>query len=172
MRCRLARSASQSDEVRWTLAGSPYHVTANATVPAGLVLRIDPGVAVQFDQNVQLIVRGRLMAEGSAAARIVFSHVPGAIAPGDADPIKNGTQTGPPKWGGVRIYDSLAQENVVRYCDFINAQGTSLSGSENYGSLGFIRSWGLVEFCTWTRHPLAHVLRAQSQAHRPALCLS
>ncbi|MGI8602785.1 MAG: hypothetical protein ACR2OZ_07265 [Verrucomicrobiales bacterium] len=141
---------SESDEVHWTLAGSPYHVVANATVPAGLTLRVEPGVLVHFNQNVQLVVRGLLLAEGTAASRIVFSHLPGAIATGDADPVKNGTQTGAPKWGGVRIYDSMAQENLVRHCEFINAQGTSLSGSENYGSLGFIRSWGLVEYCTWT----------------------
>jgi len=136
-------------EIHWTLAGAPYRVTANTTVPAGTTLRIDPGVNVQFDQNVRMIVNGRMIANGSAGSRIVFSHVPGTNLSSDVDPIKLGTQTGAPKWGGLRMYDSMAQENVFRFCDFVNAQGTSPSGSENYGSLGFIRSWGWVDHCTF-----------------------
>ena len=136
-------------EVRWTLSGSPYHITANTTVPAGATLRIDPGVNVQCDQNVRLTVNGRMLAEGSPGAHIVFSHVPGTNLATDVDPIKLGTQTGAPKWGGVRVYDSMSQENVVRFCDFINAQGTSPTGSENFGSLGFVRSWGWVDHVTF-----------------------
>ncbi|MBA2705833.1 MAG: hypothetical protein H0U60_18505 [Blastocatellia bacterium] len=70
------------------------------------------------------------MARGTAGAHITFSHVPGTVATGDADPIKNGVQTGPPKWGGLRIVDSLAQENIIQYCDFINAQGTDPNGAK------------------------------------------
>lgn len=136
-------------ETRWTLAGSPYRVTASINVAAGSTLRIDPGVNVQCDQNVRITVNGRILAIGTAAQRIVFSHVPGTNSATDVDPIKLGTQTGAPKWGGLRIVDSMAQENIVSYADFINAQGTSPSGSENYGSLGFIRSWGWADHCTF-----------------------
>jgi CotH kinase protein/Lamin Tail Domain len=133
----------------WTPAGGPYRLTANATVPNGLTLTVQAGTAVYFDQNVRLTVNGNLQVLGTPDRRVTFSSVPGEIAPGDADPIKLGTQTGPPKWGGIRIYDSMAAENVVKYADFINGQGTSPSGSENYGSLGFIRSWGYAEGLTF-----------------------
>ncbi len=136
-------------EIRWTLAGSPYRITANTTVPSGVTLRIDPGVNVQSAENVRFRIEGRILAEGTPGARIVFSHIPGTNSASDVDPIKLGTQTGAPKWGGVRVYDSMSQENVFRYCDFINAQGTSPGGSENYGSLGFIRSWGWADHCTF-----------------------
>lgn len=136
-------------ETHWTLGGSPYHVTASISVASGSTLRIDPGVSVQCDQNVRITVNGRIIAQGTAAQRIVFSHVPGTNSATDVDPIKLGTQTGAPKWGGLRIVDSMAQENIVSFCDFINAQGTSPSGSENYGSLGFIRSWGWADHCTF-----------------------
>ena len=139
----------QSGEVRWTRSGSPYRVTDHLTVPAGLTLRIDPGVQVQVEANRRLTVLGRLLAEGTAQQRILFTGIPGAVAAGDADPVKNGTQTGPPKWGGIRVTDSMAQENIVSYADFVDAQGTTPSGPENYGSIGFIRSWGLVQYCTW-----------------------
>ncbi len=144
-----AATAAGGGELVWSLAGSPYRVTANTTVPSGLTLRIDPGVAVYFAQNARLTVNGRILAEGSPTQRITFSHVPGTNVLTDVDPIKLGTQTGAPKWGGIRVYDSMAQENVIRYCDFINAQGTGISAPENYGSIGFIRSWGWVDHCTW-----------------------
>ena len=145
----VSGAISGPGETRWTLAGSPYRLTANVTVAPGAVLRIDPGVNVQAAQNVRLTVNGRIIAQGTAAQRIVFSHIPGTNLTTDVDPIKLGTQTGAPKWGGLRIVDSMAQENIVSYCDFINAQGTSPSGSENYGSLGFIRSWGWADHCTF-----------------------
>jgi hypothetical protein len=135
--------------ITWTAANGPYLVAANATVPAGTTLIVQAGTNVQFNQNARLTVRGTLQVLGTPEARVVFSHVPGTIAPGDCDPIKFGTQTGPPKWGGIRVVDSMAAENVVKYADFINAQGTDPLTSENYGSLGFIRSWGWAEGLTF-----------------------
>ena len=133
----------------WTPAGGPYRVTANTTVPSGLTLTVMPGTSVYFDGGARLTVNGQMLALGSSDKRITFSHVPGTVAAGDADPIKLLTQTGPAKWGGIRVVDAMASESQFKYCDFINAQGTSPSGSENYGSLGFIRSWGYAEGCTF-----------------------
>lgn len=138
-----------STEIVWSAGTGPYLVSANTTVPPNLTLRIQPGTSVHFAKNARLTVNGRLIAEGTAGQRIVFSHVPGTLDSGDSDPIKNGTQTGPAKWGGIRVVDSMAQENIVRYCDFLNAQGTSTVAPENFGSIGFIRSWGWVDHCTW-----------------------
>ncbi len=148
-------ASAAAGTITWTAAGGPYHVTANTTVPAGLTLVIQPGTHVYFDQNKRLTVNGRLLAQGTAGQRIVFSHVPNTVAAGDCDPIKNGVQTGPAKWGGIRIVDALAQESVVANADFINAQGTSPvdlteSDQENWGGLGAIRSWVWVDGCTWT----------------------
>ncbi|MGI8604046.1 MAG: lamin tail domain-containing protein [Verrucomicrobiales bacterium] len=142
-------TSTQSGTVRWTAMGSPYRLVGDATVPVNVTLIIDPGVSVYADQNRRLTVNGRLLAQGTANSRIVFSHVPGTVAPGDADPIKNGSQTGPPKWGGVRVVDSLAQESIFSHCDFINAQGTDPATSENFGSVGFIRSWGRADHLTF-----------------------
>ncbi len=134
----------------WSSAGGPYRLTAATTLPAGLTLTIQPGTAVYADQNVRLTVNGKIEALGTPDRRITFSSVPGAVAAGDCDPLKIGTQTGPPKWGGIRVFDSMGQENVFKYCDFINAQGTDPATDENFGSVGFIRSWGFCEGLTFS----------------------
>ncbi len=147
----LATDPGLSGEVRWTALNSPYRITASTTIPAAVTLVIEPGVSVQFSENARLTVLGRLLAVGTAAQRITFSHIPGAIVTGrDVDPIKLLVQNGAPKWGGIRITNSMAAENQVRYADFINAQGTDPTNEENYGSIGFIRSRGWVDHCTWS----------------------
>lgn len=136
--------------VNWTASGGPYRVTANATVPVGTTLNVGPGTAVYFDENVRLTVNGKMDALGTPDKRIVFSHVPGTnITDRDIDPIKNLTQNGPPKWGGIRIVDSMNVESIFKYCDFVNAQGISPS-TDNQGSVGFVRSWGFCEGLTFS----------------------
>lgn len=133
----------------WSRAFSPYLVSQNVTIPAGQTLTIEPGVRVYFSQGRRLTVNGTIRAEGTPHQRIRFTSIPGALAVGDADPIRNGVQSGAPKWGGVRIYDSMT-DNVFRYCDFVNAQGTDPASAENYGSLGFIRSRGWADNLTFS----------------------
>ncbi len=146
---------SATGVLTWTAAGGPYRLTAATTVPNGVTLAIEPGTSVYFDAGVRMTVNGRILAQGTPALRIKFSHVPGTVAAGDCDPIKVGVQTGPAKWGGLRIVDSLSLENIVANVDFINAQGTSPidateADQENWGSIGSIRSWVWVDGCTWT----------------------
>ncbi|MEE4356918.1 MAG: hypothetical protein V2I97_10640, partial [Desulfococcaceae bacterium] len=57
-------SGSISADTRWNLSGSPYIVTGDVTVEAGMTLTIDPGVQVKFDSGFSLIVYGILNAVG------------------------------------------------------------------------------------------------------------
>jgi hypothetical protein len=66
--------------------------------------------------------------------------------------IAPGTQTGPPKWEGIRIVgpgspQPMSTGHEIRYADFINAQPGAAAG--NQGSLGIIRADALVDHCTW-----------------------
>ncbi len=61
----------------WTMAGHPYIVTGDITIPDGQTLEIDPGVWVKFSDRVQFIVEGSLQAIGdtSNTGSIVFTAV-------------------------------------------------------------------------------------------------
>ncbi len=58
----------------WTLANSPYIVTDTVVVFPGVILTIEPGVIVKFNDQKQIIVRdARILAEGTPTDSITFT---------------------------------------------------------------------------------------------------
>jgi len=57
----------------WTMAGSPYTIANDIVLFGGATLAIEPGVVIQFADNVTFEVRGALVAVGSVANRITFT---------------------------------------------------------------------------------------------------
>lgn len=66
------------NDVTWALSGSPYLITSSIVVFPGRTLTIEPGVevlveSVPFGSSLNYLeIRGNLIAEGTAAAPIVF----------------------------------------------------------------------------------------------------
>jgi len=89
----------------WTLAKSPYRVTEDIDVRAGVTLTIAPGVAVMFDNARDMTVNGTLLAVGNSGQHISFTS-------SSANPVIG-------SWGGLqinRLQGSLPSQ--LSYCDF------------------------------------------------------
>lgn len=57
----------------WTAAASPYVLTGDVGVTAAATLTIEAGTRVEYSDTFQLLVKGALIAEGSAGEEIVFT---------------------------------------------------------------------------------------------------
>jgi len=57
----------------WDLAGSPYLINGDITLPSAEMLVIEPGVNVNFTSYYEFKIEGRLLAQGTSADTIRFS---------------------------------------------------------------------------------------------------
>ena len=89
----------------WNLAGSPYIVVDNISVPSGQTLTIDPGVTVLIGSNLTITANGSLIqAVGTPSQRITIGSLSSSYY-FNAILVQNQTGT-----------------NRFKYCDFANAQ--------------------------------------------------
>ncbi len=106
----------------WSLAQSPYQVTADISVENGATLTIEAGVVISFDAATNLtITSGALNARGTAGQPITFTSTPdasgGIPAPGD--------------WGQIRFLigtnsaSTILEYAQIRYGQGINVQAAS-----------------------------------------------
>ncbi len=104
----------------WSLASSPYRVTCDISVNAGVTLTIAPGVVVKFNSYYDTLwVSGRLVADGDAGQPITFTSIKDDSAGGDTNGDGNATQPAPNDWDSLRILGSstgnVLDNAIVRY---------------------------------------------------------
>jgi len=88
----------------WTLANSPYIVTDTVVVFPGVILTIEPGVTVKFDNDKRIEIRqAKLIALGTATDSITFTSNSGSPTQGI--------------WGNVFLNDCPTPINF-NYCNF------------------------------------------------------
>ncbi|MBC8378811.1 MAG: lamin tail domain-containing protein [Planctomycetes bacterium] len=93
------------------LASSPWRVTSNIIVPAGVTLTIEPGTTVNFDSGTGITVNGRLLAEGTEYQRIRLSRVPNSGA----------------SWNGLIFQNSLHDSRLAHIdMSYGDARGNSI----------------------------------------------
>jgi hypothetical protein len=70
-----------TSDTTFTIAGSPYLVTANLIINNGFTLTIEPGVTVKFNQNTSLLILGKLLVNGSTSG-VTFTANTNSPTPG------------------------------------------------------------------------------------------
>ena len=88
-----------SSNTTLSAANSPYTVSGELTVPAGLTLTIEPGVTVQLRHNGGITVYGKLLADGTTNQPISFTRYPGDL-----------------NWERLRFVE--AEDSRLRHCVF------------------------------------------------------
>ncbi len=84
---------------------NPHIVTRELIVPAGITLTLKPGVEIQFAPAVALIVRGRLLAEGTPTQTIRFTH------------------RDPDTYGSRIVLDETNADNRIKYAEIEYMEG-------------------------------------------------
>jgi hypothetical protein len=70
--CNLPPIPAPGETVTWTLAGSPYEICQNITIPSTSTVIVEAGVQVNFDPDLQVVLLGTMQLQGQAAQRIVL----------------------------------------------------------------------------------------------------
>ncbi len=116
---------SLAQDAVWTPEQGPYRITGELTVPVGVTLTIMPSTTVFFDPNARIVIRGRLVTEGTQYALIRFTRTPGV----------NGT------WNGLQFDASLSDNRITH---------TVLEyGQTNDGMIGLKNSKLLIDHVTF-----------------------
>jgi len=99
----------------WRLTDSPIYVNVDITVPTDESLTIEPGVAVYFELDKKMTVKGELIAAGTGSNRISFAY--------------KGGGSGRTNWKGI-VLQSVTQPSTISYCTISNARAAlTIEGS-------------------------------------------
>lgn len=105
-----------ANDTVWAIEDSPFEVTSDVTIPAGVTLLIEPGVNLQFRSGTRLNIEGRIVAEGTPDARIQMVGYNGV------------------RWNGLNMDDTLA-DNRITYTDMIRGDGQGEAIDIDYSRL-------------------------------------
>lgn len=86
----------------WTIANSPHYIVGNLTVNDLITVTIEPGCTIYFSGNYRILVRGTLVANGTAVNPILFTS---------NQPVPNNGD-----WRAI-VFQDAEPGNILNYCD-------------------------------------------------------
>ena len=115
-------------DTTWSLAGSPYVVTADIVVDQGARLTVESGVTVMFDAGKTLVVNGELVARGTSSTKVTFTSSAGTPSKGDWGYIKFGDTSTDATFdgGGAYVSGSVLEHCVVEFGGGVGSSGQLL----------------------------------------------
>lgn len=116
-----------NSDTTWTLAGSPYVLTSDLTVAAGVTLTIEPGVVVMGQSTAGLLVNGHLQAIGTETQPITFTSA---------------ANTGAGEWCGIDFDggDGRLEHAIVRYAGQYGLDSITIAGQSTDGPVTIANS--------------------------------
>jgi len=112
----FATDVSGNQSGTWDLAGSPYNIIGEITVPANQTLQIDSGIEVIAMGNYRITALGNIVAVGTIGDTIHFYGNGGL------------------NWGGIRLEDEIV-ESTFDYCRISNTDDLNDYGIHSINSL-------------------------------------
>jgi len=110
-----ATDVSGNQSGTWDLAGSPFNMTGEITIPAGQSLNIEAGVEIIAMGNYRITALGNIIAAGTVNDTIRF--------------YGNGSLD----WGGIRLEDEV-NESVFSFCRISNTDDMNDYGIHSINS--------------------------------------
>ncbi len=110
-------SGAIAADTTWTVAEGPYRLTSSLTIENDATLTIEPGTTVYLNSGASLNVAsgGRLLAEGSETAPVVFCRVPGNTA----------------RWGGITVRGAAGSpETRITHAFIEGNSGTAIHSTD------------------------------------------
>jgi len=123
----LKSSTTYSANVRLNVVDLPYWIDSDLNIAAGATMTVDPGVVVKFQGATDdLIVEGRLVADGTPERPIVFTAARDDAHGGDTN-VDGATAPSPSSWGGIHLdYTTVASTSSLRNVEVLYGGSSAL----------------------------------------------
>jgi parallel beta-helix repeat protein len=110
------------------------YIIDNLTINAGAIFTVSPGVVVKFTNYYNgITVNGALAANGTPAAKIIFTSLADDSNGGDTNNDGNGSSPAKGNWSSIDFNASSADTaNSLKFCEF------------RYGGVYYTNSYGMV----------------------------
>jgi len=120
-----------TSDATWTMAGSPYIITGDTLIDANVFLNIEAGVVVEFDNGTNLIVDGKLIANGDKEHPITFTSNAETPAPNDWGTInlRSSSSAAILKWASI----SYANDGITVTAGSPTITNCSITDNQRYG---------------------------------------
>ncbi len=142
----ISESTHNSD-IRLEAMNTPYFCNESLTIEKNATLYIRPGAILKMPEGSDLIIKGRLIAEGSRDSIAIITSIKDDVS-GECDTDGDGLSGGSPRdWGGIYFTDGSSHSHL-KHLKIQFGGGTSFCLSS---MICFDNTTAIMEYCKLTQ---------------------